>query len=101
MRTHQLRYRHTGNESDDDSTDRHAVWNDEMFEIDECADDQERNKNPVGERHRPRKTLPDGEEKKSCEQFHGKIAKGDLAPAVRAAAAEHEPAGQRQIYVPP
>src|SRR5438046_8058186 len=71
-----------------------------MFEIDECPGDQQRNKDPVGDRQRPRKTLPDGEEKKSCEQFHGKIAKGDFAPAIGATTAKGEPTNQRQILMP-
>src|SRR5438093_6779143 len=71
-----------------------------MFEIDKCAEDQQRNKNPVGDRHRPRKALPDREEKKRREQFHGKIAKGDSAPAVGATTAKGEPTNQRQILIP-
>jgi hypothetical protein len=71
-----------------------------MLEIDECPDDKQRNKNPVCDRHLPGEALPDREEKKRREQFHGKIAKGDFATAVCAATVEQKPADQWQILMP-
>src|SRR4029450_1707139 len=41
IRVHQSRYCHAGNDSRDDPTDRHLVWNNEMLEVDKCPDDEE------------------------------------------------------------
>src|SRR5882724_12331298 len=71
-----------------------------MLEIDKGPYDEERNKNPVGDRDLPGEALPDREEKKRREQFHGKIAKGDFAPAVCAATTEGDPTDQWQILMP-
>ena len=71
-----------------------------MFEIDKCSNDQERNKNPVCNRHLPRKGLPDDQEQERSDQFHREIAKGDFRAAIRAATAKQNPANQRQILVP-
>ena len=48
----------------------------------------------------PREALPDREKKERREQFHGKIAKSDLAPTICAAATEQKPADQWQILMP-
>jgi len=44
--------------------------------------------------------LPDREEKKRGEQFHGKIAKGDFRAAICAATTKHDPADQWQVVMP-
>ena len=71
-----------------------------MLKIDKCSDDQERNENPVHNRHLPREALPDREKKKRGEQFDGEIAKSDFCAAIRASAAKREPTDQRQILIP-
>src|SRR4029453_9555371 len=100
IRVHQSRHRHAGNDSRDDPANRHPIWNDEMLKVDKCSDDEKRNENPVRDRHLQWKTLPDREEKERGEQFHSKIAKRDLAPAICTTAAEQKPADQRQILTP-
>src|SRR5438132_1074648 len=100
IRFHQSRYCQAGNEPRDYSADRDPVRNDEMLKIDKCPDDEERNKNPVSDRHWPGEALPDCEEKKRGQQFHRKIAKCDFASAICAAAAEYHPADQRQVLLP-
>ncbi len=71
-----------------------------MLEINKCPDDQERNKNPIRDGRLPGEVLPDREEKKRGEQFHGKIAKGDFGAAICAATTKHDPADQWQVVVP-
>src|SRR5438477_825164 len=97
---HQSWHCQAGNDSRDDSADRYAVWNDEMLEINKCPDDQERNTNPIGDGHLPGEALPDREEKKRGQQFHGKIAKGDFRAAICAATTKHDPADQWQVVIP-
>src|SRR6266567_331538 len=97
---HQSRYCQASSEPRDYPADRHPVWNNEMLKIDKSPDDEKRNKNPVRDRHWPGEALPDCQEKKRGQQFHRKIAKCDFAPAICAAAAEHDPADQRQILMP-
>src|SRR5438876_11579754 len=63
IRLHQSRHRHTGNSTCDYSADCHPVRNNEMLKIDKCSYDEERNKNPVRDRHLPWKTFPDCQEK--------------------------------------
>src|SRR6266852_4079369 len=100
IRTHQFRHGEAGDKSRDRPTDRHLVRNDEVFEIDKRGDDNERNKNPVSQRHLPRKALPDREKEQGGKQLHGEITKCDFAAAVCAAAAQQKPAEQREILMP-
>src|SRR5207244_11191177 len=97
---HQSWHRRTANNASNNAADRYAVWNDKMFKIDKCSNDQKRNKNPVRNRHLPRKGLPDDQEQQRSDQFHREIAKGDFRAAIRAATAEQNPANQRQILMP-
>jgi hypothetical protein len=71
-----------------------------MFEIDKCSNDKERNKNPVRDRHLPRKALPNRQEKQRRDHFHCEIAEGDFRAAICATPAEQNPADQRQILLP-
>src|SRR2546430_8393496 len=91
---------HAGNDARDYPADGHPVRNNEMFEIDECSDNEERNKNPVADRHLPREGLPDREEQKCGKKLDSEIAKSDFASAICAATPEHDPADQRQILMP-
>ena len=83
----------------DRSADGDFVGNDEMLEVDEGRDDQERHENPVGDRHLPREKFPDAEKEQRGQKFDREIAKGDAVAAIRAAAAQEEPAHQRDVLV--
>ena len=98
--SHQSRDSQTANNARGGSADCYAVWNNEMLKIDKCPDDEERHKNPVGNRHLRRETLPDRQKKKCGNQFHGEIAKRNFRAAICAATAKEKPADQRQILVP-
>src|SRR2546426_942359 len=100
IRIHQGWDCHAGKDACDYPADGHPVRNNEMFEIDECSDNEERNKNPVADRHLPREGLPDREEQKCGKKLDSEIAKSDFAPAICATTAEHDPADQRQILMP-
>jgi hypothetical protein len=89
---HQSRHRQTANDARNNSADGHTIRNDEMFEIDKCSNDQKRNKNPVRYRRLPREALPDGEEKKRCEQFHPEVTEGNFRPTICAATPKQKPA---------
>ena len=88
---HQSWYNDTASHTHDCSADCYAVWNNEMLKIDESSDDQERNENPVCNRHLPRELLPDRKEKKCGDEFHCEIAKRNFRPAICASAAKREP----------
>src|SRR6185369_13117932 len=75
----------------DCSADCYAVWNNEMLEIDESTDDQERNKNPVRNCNLQREPLPNREEKKRGNEFYCEIAKRNFCLAICASPAEREP----------
>src|SRR6266481_5273622 len=70
---HQSWNNHAASDARDRSTDCHAIWNNEMLEIDKRSDDQEGNENPVRDRHLPREALPDPEEKQCAKQLHREI----------------------------
>src|SRR5206468_2914724 len=72
-----------------------------MLEVDKCSNDEERNENPIGERDLPGKLAPDGEKKKSGQEFHREIAEGNAAATVRTAPPQKEPAQERDILIPP
>ena len=84
----------------DCSADCDAVRNNEMLKIDKRSDDQERNENPVRNRHLPREPLPDRKEKKCGNEFHREIAEGNFCAAICASAAKREPTDQRKIVMP-
>src|SRR5436309_8010919 len=84
----------------DCSADCHPVRNNEMLKIDKRSDDQERNKNPVRNRHLPREPLPDCKEKKCGNEFHREIAERNFCTAMCASAAKREPTDQRKIVMP-
>src|SRR4029453_7868638 len=84
----------------DCSADCHPVRNNEMLKIDKRSDDQERNENPVRNRHLPREPLPDRKEKKCGKEFHRKIAERNFCAAICASTAKREPADQRKIVMP-
>src|SRR3989442_3957933 len=98
--SHQGRDSQTANDARDCSADCYPVWNNEMLKIDECPYDEERNKNPVRDRHLPRKAFPDRQKKKGSNQFHGEVAERNLGATICAATAKHNPTDQRQILVP-
>src|SRR5205823_2333334 len=100
IRFHQSWHRRTAKDACKNAADRYAVWNDEMFEIDKCSDDQERNKNPIRNRHLPGKALPDNQEQQRSDQFHREVAKSDFRAAIGAAPAKQNPADQWQILMP-
>ena len=54
----------------------------EMLEIDEGCDDDERHKHPIGKRERPGKGAPDGEEQKRGDQLDSEITKPDRRAAM-------------------
>ena len=70
-----------------------------MLKIDKRSDDQERNENPVRNRHLPREPVPDRKEKKCGDEFHGEIAEGNFCVAICASAAKGEPADQRKVVM--
>src|SRR5437667_4136528 len=100
IRLHQSWHGHTDNNTRDYRADSDPVRNNEMLEIDECSDDEERNKNPVADRHLPREGLPDREKQKCGKKLHREIAKSYFAPAICATTAEHDPTVQWQILMP-
>src|SRR3954447_9057165 len=71
-----------------------------MLKIDKGSDDQERNENPVCNRHLPGKPLPYRKEKKCSNEFHCEIAERDFRTAISASAAKREPTDQRKIVMP-
>ena len=71
-----------------------------MLKIDKRSDDQEGNKNPVGDRHLPREHFPNCQEKERGNQFDGEIAERNFGAAICATAAKREPTEQRQVLVP-
>ena len=71
-----------------------------MLKIDKRSDDQERNENPVRNRHLPREPLPDRKEKKCGNEFHREIAERNFCAAICASTAKREPADQRKIVMP-
>ena len=71
-----------------------------MLKIDKRSDDQERNENPVRNRHLPGKPLPHRKEKKCRNEFHCEIAKRNFCAAICASAAKREPTDQWQIVMP-
>ena len=71
-----------------------------MLKIDKRSDDQERNENPVRNRHLPREPLPDRKEKKCGNEFHREIAERNFCAAICASAAKREPTDQRKIVMP-
>ena len=71
-----------------------------MLKIDERSYDQQRNKNPVRDRHLPWKHSPDREKKKPGDELHGEIAEPNFSSAICASAAKHDPADQRNILMP-
>src|SRR5438046_10525171 len=71
-----------------------------MLEVDKRSDDKERNKNPICDRHLPRKALPDHEKKKRGNQFDREIAKRNFRTAICTATAKHNPTNQWQILLP-
>ncbi|KAG0505357.1 MAG: hypothetical protein Udaeo_13150 [Candidatus Udaeobacter sp.] len=77
-----------------------AVRDNEMLKIDKRSDDQERNENPVRNRHLPREPVPDRKEKKCSDEFHGEIAEGNFRAAICASAAKGEPTDQRKVVMP-
>src|SRR6266487_91374 len=97
---HQSRDNQTANHARDCSADCYPVWNNEMLKSDECPYDEERNKNPVRDRHLPRKAFPSRQKKKGSNQFHGEIAERNFGATICAATAKHNPTDQRQILVP-
>lgn len=71
-----------------------------MLKIDERADDQERNKNPIRNRHLPREPLPNGKKQNCSDEFHREIPKRNFRAAVCASATKREPADQWKIVMP-
>ena len=71
-----------------------------MLKIDERSDDQERNKNPIRNRHLPRKCLPNSKEQNRGDQFDCEIAKRNLCPTMCASTAKNQPTDQRKIVMP-
>src|SRR5206468_6740479 len=59
--SHQSWNSDTESDAGDYSADRYPIRNNEMLEVDKRSDDKERNKNPICDRHLPRKALPDRE----------------------------------------
>ena len=76
------------------------VRNNEMLEVDECSNDEQRNEDPIRQRDLPGKVAPDGEKQETGQEFHGEVAEGDAASAVRAAPSEKKPAQERDILIP-
>ena len=73
-RGHQLRDDSTGHDAGDGAADRDLVGNNKMLEVDEGGGDKERDKNPIGDRHFPRKTFPDEEEEERGQELDEKVA---------------------------
>ena len=71
-----------------------------MLKIDKRPDDQERNENPIRNRHLPREPLPHRKEKKCGKEFHREIAERNSCAAICASAAKREPTDQRKIVMP-
>ena len=71
-----------------------------MLEVDERADDEQRNENPVGDRDLPGKLEPDAQEKQRSQELDCEVAKGDPAAAIRATAAQEKPAEQWDVLIP-
>ena len=71
-----------------------------MLKIDKCSDDQERNKNPVRDRHLRWEPLPDRKEQNCGNEFHREIAERNFCTAISASAAKREPADQWKIVMP-
>src|SRR4030095_696742 len=97
---HQSWNKHAASHAGDCSADCYAVRNDEMLKIDESSDDQERNKNPVGNRHLPGEPLTDRNEKKCGNEFHREIAERNFCAAICTPAAKHKPTDQGKIVMP-
>ena len=95
-----MRHNHAAGNARNDSTDRYPVRDDKMFEVDECSHNQKRSEEPVRDCRLPWKTLPDRQKQHAGDQFDGEIAKSDFPTAIRTAAAEQDPADQRQILMP-
>src|SRR5438270_607377 len=72
-----------------------------MLKIDKCPDDEERDKNPVGDRHLRREALPDRQKKKGGNQFHGEIAGSSFAAAAQIAARKFRFAISPWNWLPP
>src|SRR5262245_45404701 len=97
---HQSRDNNAAGDARDCSADCYAVGNYELLKIYKRSDDQERNENPIRDRHLPRESLPDRKEQKRSNEFHREIAERNLCPAICAAAAKREPADQWKIVMP-
>src|SRR5206468_1189490 len=67
---------------------------------DKRSDDQERNENPVRNRHLRREPLPDREEQKSGNEFHREVAERNSCAAICASPAKRDPTDQRKIVMP-
>src|SRR5436190_20230347 len=100
IRAHQLGDDKARGNSRDCSANRDLIRNNKVFEIDKGGDEQDRNKNPIGDGDFPRKRFPNGEKQKRGEQFDTEIAKGNSGPALGATAAQKQPANQRNILMP-
>src|SRR5207249_11151803 len=80
IRAHQLGNDKTRDNSHDRSANGDQVGNNEVLEIDEGCDEQDRNENPIGDRDFLRKIFPDGKKQKSRQQFDAEIAKSNHGP---------------------
>src|SRR5438067_5926717 len=97
---HQLRDNETGDDAGDRPADRDFIRDNEMLEVDEGGGDEERDEDPVRDRHFPRESFPDAKKKERRQKLDGKITKGDASAAVRAFAAQEKPAQERDVLVP-
>src|SRR4030095_252151 len=97
---HQSRNNNAEGDARDCSADFHTVRDYEMLKIDKRSDDQERNENPVRDRHLPRESLPDRKEQKRSDEFHREIAERNFCRAMCAPTAKRERADQWKIVMP-
>ena len=86
------------------------VRDDEVLEVDERGDDEERRHDPIRKRQHPRMGRParrsprphfppHGEKEQPGEQLHAEVAEGNPRAAIRALSAQDQPGEQRDIVV--
>src|SRR5262245_50882185 len=71
-----------------------------MLDIDEYSDNQERDKNPVGDRNRPWKLEPRGKKQEGGNEFYNEVAERNRGSTAGTTSPQEEPAQKRHIMVP-
>lgn len=83
-----MRHNQAAGNARNNSANCYPVRDNEVFEINEGSNDQERSEQPVRDCRLPWKVLPDRQKQQASDQFDGEIAKSDFSTAIRTAAAE-------------